>query len=139
MSLSSFLASAVPAGDVRDVEALHGLAADDHVLQALVHEVPEMDAAVGVGGAVVEDPLALGGVLAEVAEAVVDADGLPALEAGGLVLHEVGLHGEGRLRQVERGAVAALGVGVLRGRGGVGWRGLRVRGSVGRHGVARLN
>ena len=50
-------AVAVPAGDVGGVEAGHGLGFDDEVLDALVERVAEVDGAVGVGGAVVEDVL----------------------------------------------------------------------------------
>jgi hypothetical protein len=83
-------------------------AANDEVLEALVQQVPKVDrVAVGVGRAVVEDELAgLGGVL--VAQGVVELHGLPALDAGGLVLHQIGLHGKGGLGEVERGAIAAL-------------------------------
>ena len=48
---------AVPAGDVGGVEAGHGLGLDDEVLDALVEGVAEVDGAVGVGRAVVEDVL----------------------------------------------------------------------------------
>ena len=48
-------AVAVPAGDVGGVEAGHGLGLDDEVLEALVEGVAEVDGAVGVGRAVVED------------------------------------------------------------------------------------
>ena len=50
-------AVAVPAGDVGGVEAGHGLGLDDEVLDALVQRVAEVDGAVGVGRAVVEDVL----------------------------------------------------------------------------------
>lgn len=48
-------AVAVPAGDVGAVVSSHELAPDDEVLERFVHEVTEVDGAVGVGGAVVED------------------------------------------------------------------------------------
>ena len=48
-------AVAVPAGDVRGVEAGHGLGFDDEVFEGLVERVAEVNGAVGVGGAVVED------------------------------------------------------------------------------------
>ena len=48
-------AVAVPAGDVGRIEAGHGAGLDDEVLEALVEGVAEMDGAVGVGWAVVQD------------------------------------------------------------------------------------
>ncbi len=102
-------AVAVPAGDIGGVEALHGARADDEVLEALVEEVAQVDVAVGVGRAVMEDERL--GALARFACAVVEVHRGPALEGGGLILHEVGLHGEGRLGQIERAAVVALGFG----------------------------
>ena len=48
-------AVAVPAGDVGGVEAGHGLGLDDEVFEGLVERVAEVDGAVGVGRAVVED------------------------------------------------------------------------------------
>jgi hypothetical protein len=101
-------AVAVPAGDVRSLVALHGAEAEDDVLEGFVDEVTDVDVAVGEGGAVVEDPLALGGVGAGDEEALVEVLLLPLLQARGLVLDELGLHREGRLGEVERILVAFL-------------------------------
>ena len=54
-------AVAVPAGDVGRVEAGHGLGLDDEVLEALVERVAQVDGAVGVGRAVVQDVLGSAG------------------------------------------------------------------------------
>ena len=48
-------AVAIPAGDVGRVEALHGLELDDEILEDFVERVAEVDVAVGVGRAVVQD------------------------------------------------------------------------------------
>ena len=48
-------AVAVPAGHVGRVEARHGLRFDDEVLEDLVEGGAQVDAAVGVGRAVVQD------------------------------------------------------------------------------------
>ena len=48
-------AVAIPAGHVGRIEAHHGFGLDDEVLEDLVERGAEMDAAVGVGRAVVED------------------------------------------------------------------------------------
>ena len=91
---------AVPAGHVDGIVAQHGARFDDEVLEHLVQEMPHVDMAVGVGRPVVEDPQgALGRGLANPA---VDVRGLPVLEHLGLELGEIGLHREGRLRQVQR-------------------------------------
>jgi hypothetical protein len=50
-------AVAVPAGDVGGVEASHGLGFDDEVLDALIQGVAEVDGAVGIGWAVVQNVL----------------------------------------------------------------------------------
>jgi hypothetical protein len=50
-------AVAVPARHVGRVEAGHGLGADDDVLEDLVERVADVDAAVGVGRAVVQHEL----------------------------------------------------------------------------------
>ena len=92
-------AVAVPAGGVGAVVAGHGLAAHDQVFEHLVEQVAQVDVAVGIGRAVVEDVRALGVILR--AQGVVDPELGPALVAGRLVLHQVGLHGEGGLGQVE--------------------------------------
>src|SRR5690606_40899703 len=50
-------AMAIPARHVGGVEAGQGARADDHVLDDLVNRVADVDAAVGVGRAVVQDEL----------------------------------------------------------------------------------
>ncbi len=90
---------AVPAGDVGGVEAGHGLGLDDEVLDALVEGVAEVDGSVGVGRAVVED--VFGGSGAGGANLGIQVLLLPGGEAFGLVVRQIRLHGEGRLRQVQ--------------------------------------
>src|SRR5713226_8649043 len=93
----------VPAGDVDRVEAEHRARLHDEVLEDLVEHGAQVDVAVGVGRAVVEDPeRPVGGGLAQ---ALVDPELLPPLEHLRLGLLQVGLHREGRFRQVQRGLV----------------------------------
>ena len=86
-------AVAVPAGDVGGVEAGHGFGLDDEVLDALVEGVAEVDGSVGVGRAVVED--VFGGSGAGGADLGIQVLLLPCGQAFGLVLRQIGLHGEG--------------------------------------------
>ena len=70
---------------------------DHHILQDLVERVPDMDVAVGVGGAVVQHearPALLG-----LAQALVELHLVPALQELRLALRQAGPHGEVGLRQ----------------------------------------
>ncbi len=108
-------AVAVPAGDVGGVMPEHGAGLDDEVLEDLVQGRAQVDVAVGVGRAVVEDErrAAGGGPLLE--DPLVEAVGVPLLDGLGLLLGQRGLHGEVRARQVQRALDIRL----------VGHRGLR--------------
>ena len=97
---------AVPAGNVGGVEASHGFRLDDEVLQRLVQGVAQVDGAIGVGRAIVQNVAgraSMGG--ADLGVKI--AAGLGALgprgEAQGLVQGQIGLHGEGGLRKVQGG------------------------------------
>ena len=93
-------AVAVPARDVRRVEAGHRARADHEVLDRLVQGRAEMDAPVGVRRAVMQDEARRAG--AGGADAFVQAHRFPAgddLRLGGL---QVRLHREGRARKVQR-------------------------------------
>ena len=99
-------AVAVPAGDVGSVEAGHGLRLHDKVFEALVERVAEVDGAVGVGRAVVED---VGGAAgAGLAQLFIEAQRGPFFEAKRLILRQICLHGEGGLRQVRSPSTPAL-------------------------------
>ncbi|MNN31917.1 hypothetical protein D3C81_1456230 [compost metagenome] len=92
-------AVAVPARHVGGVVAGEGLGADDDVLENLVDRVADVDVAVGVGRAVVEDELRPLG--AELAQLAVQIDAVPVLEHFRLALRQPGLHRECRVRQVQ--------------------------------------
>jgi len=82
----------VPAGHVGGVEALHALALDDHVLENLVQGVADVNVAVGVGRAVVEDEFGpVAGVLLQLS---VEAELVPAGEHLRFPFRQVGAHGE---------------------------------------------
>jgi hypothetical protein len=95
-------AVAVPAGDVRGVMPEHGIGLDDEVLEDLVHRRAQVDVAVGIGGAVVEEEgrAAGGGPFLE--DPFVETHGLPRLDGLRLPLGQVGFHGEIGAGQVER-------------------------------------
>ena len=99
-------AVAVPARQVGGVEALHLVRADDDVLDDLVERRAEVDVAVGVGRAVMEDEglAALGGL----AELRVEAHRVPALDPFGLGLGQAGAHREFGFGQEQRVAVVAF-------------------------------
>ena len=91
---------AVPARDVRRIEALERARLDDDVLEDLVERVADVDGAVGVRRAVVQHearPTAR-----DLTQAAVGVLGLPTREQRRLALRQVGLHGEARLREIDR-------------------------------------
>jgi len=94
---------AVPARHVDAVVARHILRLDDEVLDDLVEGRPEMDVAVGIRGAVVQD---VGGTPpGDLPDLLVDTDLLPPPERLGLLSGEARLHGEIGLGQIEGGLV----------------------------------
>ncbi len=111
-------AVAIPARHVGRVEALQAAALDDDVLEDLVDRMADMDVAVGVGRAVVEDEALASGAC--FTQAVVDVHRLPALERVGFAFGQVAAHGEVGVRQVER--VLVVGHGCVRASGCVGLR-----------------
>ena len=100
-------AVAVPAGPVRGVVPRGRPAAHDHVLQDLVEHGAEVDVPVGVGRPVVEDEARMS--LPGGPDLRVEVLGLPLLQPARLRLGEVGLHGEVRLREVQRRSQVGLG------------------------------
>ena len=92
-------AVAIPAGPVRAIAAGHLSALDDDVFEDLVEGVPQMDVAVGVRRAIVEDEPGASSALA--AELGVEVGFGPALEHQRLPPGQVGLHGKIALGQVQ--------------------------------------
>ncbi len=99
-------AVAVPARHVIAVVAEHLLAARHHVFENFIERVADVDVAVGVWRAVVQDEFlaALGGG----AQLLVEIALLPALEDFRLALRQPGAHREIRLRQEQRLGIIAL-------------------------------
>src|SRR5690606_37093046 len=93
-------------------------AADDEILQRLVEGVADVDVAVGVGRAVVEDieGRALG--LTLFAQGGIEV--APLLDDRRLLLGQAAAHGEGRLREEDGLAIVASGGRVVTGLWGVG-------------------
>ncbi|MCY1311763.1 hypothetical protein D9M70_621110 [compost metagenome] len=96
-------AMAVPARHVGGVVAGQGFRADDDVLENLVDRVTDVDAAVGIGRAVVQDELRTPG--ADLPELLVQADAVPLLQGLRLALRQAGFHREGGVRKIQRGFV----------------------------------
>ena len=119
---------AVPARDVLRVKARQLARLHDHVLEHLVQRVANVQLAVGIGRAVVQHKQRC--AVAGDAQFFVQAFLLPALDPGRLALGQVAPHGEGRVGQVQGGAVIGSGghLGTLAekaGRAGVGGKGRR--------------
>src|SRR5471032_726289 len=91
-------AVAVPARDIRRVETRKGFRANDHVLENLVQRMTDVNSAVGIRRAVVQDELRT--ILANLAQLLVQANAVPALQNLRLALGQAGLHWEGGVRKV---------------------------------------
>ncbi len=89
----------VPAGDVGGLEARHVLVLDDDVLENFVHGGADVDVAVGIRGAVVEDEPGLARVL--VHQLVVGHSGPFGVEHLRLTLGQARPHGEAGFGQVD--------------------------------------
>ena len=86
------LTVAVPTGNVGGVEAALRMRLYDEVLEDLVERVADVDGAVGIGRAVVENEgLA---VLVLLENLVIDIELFPLLETLRLILRQIGAHGE---------------------------------------------
>ena len=91
-------AMAVPTRDIRRVEARQGLGAQDHVLENLVQRMTDVNRAVGIRRAVVQDEFRT--ILANFAQLSVQANTVPALQDLRFALWQAGLHWEGGVRKV---------------------------------------
>ena len=112
----------VPAGDVGRAKALQRLVTRHDIFQRLVERMAEVEVAVGVGRAVVEDER-LG--FRAVDALLVDVFLLPELLEAGLARGQVGAHRELRLREVEGLAVVHEFVEILKFPGEAGRKGAR--------------
>ncbi len=99
-------AVAVPARHVGRVEARHPLALDDDVLEDLVDGVADVDVAVRVRRAVVQDEARP--ALRRRADRLVDLRALPFRHPARLAARKIAAHRERRVRQVERCLVVGL-------------------------------
>ncbi len=103
-------AVAIPAGDVRGVEAGHGLGLHDEILQHFVQRGAHVDVAIGERRAVMQDELRASGSLLH--DALIKATRFPFGQALGLASDEIRLHGEVGLRQADGVFVVLLGWGL---------------------------
>ena len=92
-------AMAVPSRHIGGVEAGHRFRFDDDVFQNLVERMADMDAAVGVGRAIVQE--IAGPALAGFLNARIQAFLLPPGEQFRLPLRQIGLHRKIGFRQIE--------------------------------------
>ncbi|MNF70748.1 hypothetical protein D3C84_526710 [compost metagenome] len=96
-------AVAVPTRHIRRIEARQGLGADNHVLENLVDRMTDVNIAVGVRRAIVQDELWT--ALTNLAQLLVQANAVPALQSLRLALGQAGLHWEGGVRKIQSGFV----------------------------------
>ena len=94
---------AVPAGDVLRIKTGQLARLDDHVFQHFVQRVADVQFAVGIRRAVVQHKQRL--AVARHTQLFVQTLLGPAFGPGRFALGQVAAHGEGRVRQVQRGAV----------------------------------
>ena len=94
---------AVPARHVTCVKTFQLAALDDHVLQDLVDGVADVDLAVGIGRAVMQDEH--GGTGAGSAQLLVDALVFPLLDPAWLTLGQIAAHGKRGVGHVQRAAI----------------------------------
>ena len=92
-------AMAVPTRYVRCVEPGEGTRTHNHVLDDLVHRMADVDVAVGVRRAIMQDELRAS--LADLPQLPVQVDAVPALQNLRLALWQTGLHRKCRGRQIE--------------------------------------
>ncbi len=90
---------AIPARHIRRVEAGQGARADDHVFDHLVHRVTNVNIAVGIRRAIVQDELRA--TFADLPQLPVQVNAVPALQNLRLALWQTGLHRKCRGRQIE--------------------------------------
>ncbi|RMS08110.1 hypothetical protein ALP75_200319 [Pseudomonas syringae pv. actinidiae] len=88
----------VPTRHIGGIEARQGFGAQDHVLENLVDRMTDVNIAVGVRRTVVQDELWT--ILANLAQLLVQANAVPALQSLRLALGQAGLHREGGVRKV---------------------------------------
>ena len=106
-------AMAVPARDVLRVKPGELARFDNHVFQDFVNSVADVQFAVGVGRAIVQDKQ--GCALARDPQALVQPGLVPMFDPARLALGQVAAHGEGRVRQVQGlGIVGGVGHGCLK-------------------------
>ncbi|MNY15491.1 hypothetical protein D3C86_1487050 [compost metagenome] len=96
-------AMAVPARHIGRVVAGQGLGTGDDVLEDLVDRMTDMNAAVGIGRAVVQDEFRP--AFAQLPQLLIQTHVVPALQNLRLALRQAGLHRELGIRQVERSFV----------------------------------
>jgi len=101
-------AVAIPARHIGRVLAEQALRADHQILQRLVEAVADMDIAIGIGRAVMQNEFLAPG--AGFAQPFIEANLLPALQDRRLLLRQAGLHREIGFRQENRVFIICFGI-----------------------------
>ena len=100
---------AAPARHIRRVVTHEAAGFDDHILEDFIDRMTDMNAAIGVRRAIMEDELVP--PLTLLAQVAVYVQVLPALEHVRLALGQVTAHGKGGFRQIQSVLVVAHGNG----------------------------
>src|SRR5207244_13287472 len=94
-------ATIVPTRNKRSVKTRHGFGFHNEILKTFVHGGAEVDRTIGVRRTIMQDVSRR--ALTGLTNALVDVHLLPAGQQFGLVLRQIGLHGEGGLGQIDSG------------------------------------
>ena len=90
---------AIPPRDIRRIKTIQGSGLDDNILENLVHRVTQMQVAIGIGRAVVQDKFGATGTC--LANLFIQAHFLPFFQALGLALGQAGFHRKCRFGQIQ--------------------------------------
>ena len=99
---------AIPTRHIRRVEPGQRFGADDDVFQDFIERVPEVQIAVGVGRAIVQDEFWPSG--AGCADSLVELVLLPGGNPARLAARQIAAHGEGRIGQIQRFSIMCHGL-----------------------------
>ena len=99
---------AIPTGHIRRVKARQRFAADNDVFQNFVYRVSNVNVAVGIGRAIVQNKF--GATLGDLAQFLIAFFVLPLLHPSGFAFGKIAAHGKGRFVKINSFGVIGHGV-----------------------------